>query len=43
MHYTISHYLAHARVADLRQQAQRDTLARSARRALPEPRADGRP
>jgi len=33
MHYTISHYLARARVADLRHQAQRDALARSARRA----------
>jgi EmrB/QacA subfamily drug resistance transporter len=33
MHYTISHYLAQARVADLRHQAQSDALARSARRA----------
>ena len=33
MHYTISHDLAQARVADLRHQAQSDALARSARRA----------
>jgi EmrB/QacA subfamily drug resistance transporter len=33
MHYTITYYLAQARVTDLGHQAQRDTLARSARRA----------
>jgi len=32
MHPTISYYLAQARIADLRNRAQRDTLARAARR-----------
>jgi hypothetical protein len=32
MHPTVCHYLAQARIADLRHQAQRDTLARAARR-----------
>ena len=31
MHHTISYDLAQARIADLRQQAQRDALARAAR------------
>jgi hypothetical protein len=35
MHPTISYLLAHAREANLRQQAQRDTLARAVRRARP--------
>ena len=35
MHPTISYQLAQARAADLRQHAQRDTLARAARRARP--------
>ena len=35
MHHTISHYQAQARIADLRHHAQRDTLARAARRARP--------
>ena len=33
MHPTISYHLAQARLADLRHQAQRDTLARAARQA----------
>ena len=33
MHPTISHYLATARAAELRSQAQRDALARAARHA----------
>jgi hypothetical protein len=33
MHPTISYYLATARAAELRSQAQRDALARAARRA----------
>ena len=32
MHHTISYQLAQARIADLRQLAQRNTLARAARR-----------
>jgi hypothetical protein len=35
MHPTLSHHLAQARTADLRHRAQRDTLARAARRARP--------
>jgi hypothetical protein len=33
MHPTISYYLAHARIAGLRDQARRDSLARDAGRA----------
>jgi hypothetical protein len=33
MHPTLSYHLAQARTADLRHRAQRDTLARTARRA----------
>ena len=46
MHPTISYDLAHARIADLRRHAQRDTLARAARRARPDRRGhagSGRP
>ena len=35
MHPTLSYHLAQARTADLRHRAQRDTLARAARRARP--------
>ena len=35
MHDTISCHLAQARIADLRHHAQRDSLARAARRAQP--------
>ena len=31
MHHTISYHMAQARIADLRNHAQRDTLARAAR------------
>jgi len=46
MHHTISSPLARARIADLRHDAQRDTMARAARRARPGQRghaAPGRP
>jgi hypothetical protein len=39
MHPTISYQLTQARLADLRQDAQRDTLARAARRAASPVRA----
>jgi hypothetical protein len=35
MHPAISHHLAQARIADLRHQARRETLASAARRARP--------
>ena len=35
MHHTISYQLAQAHIADLRQRAQRNTLARAARRVRP--------
>ena len=35
MHPALSYHLIQARTADLRQRAQRDTLARAARRARP--------
>jgi hypothetical protein len=35
MHPTLSYHLAQARTADLRHRAQRDTLARAARRQRP--------
>ena len=35
MHPTIGYHLVQAHLADLRHQAQRDTLARAARRARP--------
>ena len=35
MHPTIGHELAQARIADLRRDAQRESLARAARRARP--------
>jgi hypothetical protein len=38
MHPTTSYHLAQARIADLRQHAQRDTLARTARRSRPDQR-----
>jgi hypothetical protein len=37
MHPTTSYHLAQARIADLRQHAQRDTLARAARRDAASP------
>jgi hypothetical protein len=37
MHPTTSYHLAQARIADLRQHAQRDTLARAARRGAASP------
>jgi hypothetical protein len=38
MHPTLSYHLAQARTADLCHRAQRDTLARAARRARPDRR-----
>ena len=35
MHHTISYQLAQAHIADLRERAQRNTLARAARRVRP--------
>ncbi len=43
MHPTTSYHLAQARIADLRQHAQRDTLARAARRARPVRRGHAAP
>jgi len=43
MHPTISYQLAHARIADLCQDAQRDTAARAARRARPGQRGHAAP
>jgi EmrB/QacA subfamily drug resistance transporter len=43
MHPTISYELAQARLADLRQQAQQDTLARTVRRARPHQHGHARP
>jgi hypothetical protein len=43
MHPTTSYHLAQARIADLRQHAQRDTLARAARRARPVRRGHATP
>jgi hypothetical protein len=43
VHPTISYQLAQARLADLRQHAQRDTLARAARQARARNRAGARP
>jgi hypothetical protein len=39
MHPTLSYHLAQARAADLRHRSQRDTLARTARRAARPARA----
>jgi hypothetical protein len=36
MHPTISYYIARASIADLRRHAQRETLARAARRGRPD-------
>jgi hypothetical protein len=36
VHYTISYYLAQARLADVRHHTQRDTLVRAARRTRPD-------
>ena len=43
MHPTTSYHLAQARLADLRQDAQRDTLAGAARRARPVRRGHAAP
>jgi NTE family protein len=43
MQYTISYHLAQARIPGLRQNAQRDTLARASRRAQPEQRGHAAP
>jgi hypothetical protein len=44
MHSTLSYQMAQARIADLRRQAQRDALARTARQSRPRhPRQAARP
>jgi hypothetical protein len=43
MHFTLSYHLAQARTADLRHRAQRDTVARAARRARPGRRGHAMP
>ena len=43
MHPTVSHQLAQARTAELRQHARRDTLTRASRRALPDQRGHAAP